>query len=54
MPVGNSIFGMAVKSTIFHGEIEIDNIAGIGNRYVPDHGQLNKMTLALINDNSSP
>jgi hypothetical protein len=44
---------MAVKSIVFYGEVEMDNIAGIGNRYVPDHGQLNKMTLALRNDNSS-
>jgi len=43
MLIGNSIFGMAVKSTIFHGEIEMDNIAGIGNRYIPNPSLLNLM-----------
>lgn len=53
MLVGNSIFGMAVKSIVFYGKVEMDNIAGVGNRYIPNLGQLNKMTLALIEDKDS-
>ncbi len=53
MLIGDSIFGMAVKSIVFYGEVEMDNIAEIGNRYIPNHGQLNKMTLALIKDKDS-
>ena len=53
MLIGDSIFGMAVKSIVFYGEVEMDNIAGIGNRYIPNLGQLNKMTLALIKDKDS-
>ncbi len=43
MLIGDGFFGMAVKSTIFHGEIEMVNIAGIGNRYIPNPGLLNLM-----------
>ena len=53
MLIGDSIFGMAVKSIVFYGEVEMDNIAGIGNRYIPNTGQLNKMTLTLIKDKDS-
>jgi len=53
MLIGDSIFGMAVKSILFYGEVEMDNIAEIGNRYIPNPGQLNKMTLALIKDKDS-
>ena len=53
MLIGDSIFGMAVKSIVFYGEVEMDNIAGIGNRYIPNPGQLNKMTLSLIKDKDS-
>ncbi|MDO8142591.1 MAG: hypothetical protein Q6358_13910 [Candidatus Brocadiales bacterium] len=50
MYIGDSIFGMAVKSTIFNREVEMDKIAGIGNFNIPIPYQLNKMTLAMIKD----
>src|SRR3972149_1761352 len=53
MLIGNSIFRMVFKSTIFNGEVEMDNITGICNRCIPNLGQLNKMTLTLIKDKDS-
>jgi len=53
MLIGNSIFRMVFKSTIFNGEVEMDNITGICNRCIPNLGQLNKMTLTLIRDKDS-
>jgi hypothetical protein len=43
MLIGDSIFGMAVKSIVFYGEVKMDNIAGIGNRYIPNPSLLNLM-----------
>src|SRR3990172_2227089 len=53
MLIGNSISRMVFKSTIFNGEVEMDNITGICNRCIPNLGQLNKMTLTLIKDKDS-
>src|SRR3990172_11191943 len=53
MLIGNSISRMVFKSTIFNGEVEMDNITGICNRCIPNLGQLNKMTLTLIRDKDS-
>ena len=48
MYIGDSIFGMAVESIIFHGAVEMDSIARIGNLYIPNPGQLNLTTFTMI------
>jgi|SRR3972149_2677429 len=53
MLIGDSIFGMVYKSTLFKSEVKMDSVAGIGSLYIPNPGHLNMMTMDMIKDKDS-